>query len=272
MIGRTNAGFGSGRSNNYWISNVYGGANPPTEGVKPYDIFLRTNVALRWGQLTANVQSTPLWTDSDGAFIISLIGGIFGDNSAAYFANNAQHKNFSISGFPGQAYIHEYGGWRRCDGYIFYTGAWLQFSSAWSGELFDNGNQYNAVTGGWTLSKFSLKDGAFDTGLTSETSGDDVMACTVNKIDVGQFRTLHIQCYSNFRNSGGPGNSRFGICSTNGPSYDNFAAYKDISTGSNNISYYSIDISSVTGTYYVKFYASVAYKMGWLKIEKMWLT
>lgn len=176
---------------------------------------------------------------------------------------------------PNDCYMRHGGKWFRETAYVYRNNAWIQFSTwaqSWDGTLFYNGNQYTDITGGWTLNKFSLKDGAFDTGLTSETSGNDVMACTVNKIDVGQFSTLHIQCYSNFRNSGGPGNSRFGICSTNGPSYDNFAAYKDISTGSNNISYYSIDISSVTGTYYVKFYASVAYMMGRLKIEKMWLT
>ena len=122
-------GSGSGRSKNYWISNVYGGANPPTAGVKVYDIFLRTNVALLRGELTTNVQSTPLWTDSDGAFCISLVGGAFPNTySSAYFANNAQHKNFSISGYPGQAYIYENGGWRRCDGYIWNGSAWIQFS------------------------------------------------------------------------------------------------------------------------------------------------
>ena len=134
---------GSGRSKNYWISNVYGGANPPTAGVKAYDIFLRTNVALLRGELTTNVQSTPLWTDSDGAFIISLVDGVLPNSvSGAYFAKNAKHKNFLISGYPGQAYIYENGGWRKCDGYIWYGNAWIQFSSAWDGTLFYNGNQY----------------------------------------------------------------------------------------------------------------------------------
>lgn len=264
--------YGNSGNRRYWVSEVYGGQNPPNTGVKDHDIFLRTNVAIRDGEITTNVVALPTWDAADGVFYITLGIRAFDDTKkSAYFVVDTQ-KHHHVSGFPVNAYIHENGKWRRCEGYIFHINKWVQFSSAWNGELFDNGNQYNAVTGGWALSKFSLKDGAFDTGLTSETSGNDVMACTVNKIDVGQFSTLHIQCYSNFSNSGGPGNSRFGICSTNGPSYDNFAAYKDISTGSNNISYYSIDISSVTGTYYVKFYASVAYKMGRLKIEKMWLT
>lgn len=143
-------GSGSGRSKNYWISNVYGGANPPTAGVKVYDIFLRTNVALLRGELTANVQSTPLWTDSDGAFIISLVGGVFPNTSrSAYFASNAQHKNFSISGYPGQAYIYENGGWRNCEGYIWNGSAWIQFSSLRI-NLTYFADQCTGVTGGWS--------------------------------------------------------------------------------------------------------------------------
>lgn len=190
MIGRTNAGFGSGRSNNYWISNIYGGANPPTAGVKTYDIFLRTNVELLRGELTANVQSMPLRTDSDGAFIISLIGGSFDDHSSAYFARNALHKNFFISGFPGQAYIYEYGGWQRCDGYIFYAGAWIQFSSTWSGELFDNGNQYNAVTGGWVENWPSST--TVGTNLTLIVSNSSPYLTTQNVIDLTGYTKLHM--------------------------------------------------------------------------------
>ena len=182
---------GSGRSKNYWISNVYGGANPPTAGVKAYDIFLRTNVALLRGELTTNVQSTPLWTDSDGAFSISLVGGAFPNTStSAYFANNAKHKNFSISGYPGQAYVYEYGGWRRCDGYRVYTGAWLQCSRAWSGELFDNGNQYNAITGGWVGN--GLSSTTVGTNLSLIVANSSPYLTTQNAIDLSGYTQLHM--------------------------------------------------------------------------------
>ena len=264
--------YGNGGSNRYRVSEVYGGQNPPNTGVKDNDIFLRTNVAIISGEITTNVGGLPTWDSADGVFLVTLGAGAFDDTKAGMYIVWDTQKFHNVSGFPGNAYIHENGKWRRCEGYVFHSNKWVQFSSAWDGTLFYNGNQYEFVTGGWTLSKFSLKDGAFDTGLTSETSGNDVMACTVNKLDVGQSNTLHIQCYSNFKNSGGRGNARFGICNTNGLSYDNFAAYRDIDTGSNTLTEYSIDISSVSGTYYVKFYASVAYQLGWLKIAKMWLT
>ena len=161
------------------------------------------------------------------------------------------------------------GNWVNVDAYVCHSDTWVQF---WNGTLFNYGDQYTNVTGGWTLSKFSLKDGAFDTGLTSTTSGNDVMACSGKKIDVSTCKTLHISCYSNYSNSGGRGTARFGLCSTNGLSNGDFAAYRDIDTGSSTITEYSVDVSSITGSYYVKFYANVNFMQGWLKITKMWLT
>ena len=264
MIGKTNGG---GRDR--FRPKVYGGTTAPANP-KNGDFWIYTSGTITGVEWNSWTHRFPDFTMTDGfAYIVS--GGYNGD----IVVDLSAVRNGLYYFCPNVCYMQHGGKWYRETAYVYQNNEWRQFSTwaqSWDGTLFDNGDQYTYITGGWTLSKFSLKDGAFDTGLTSETSGNDVMACTVNKIDVGQFSTLHIQCYSNFRNSGGPGNSRFGICSTNGPSYDNFAAYKDISTGSNNISYYSIDISSVTGTYYVKFYASVAYQMGWLKIEKMWLT
>lgn len=258
MIGRTNAGFGSGRSNNYWISNVYGGANPPTEGVKQYDIFLRTNVALLRGQLTSNIQSKPLWTDVDGAFIISMIGGAFGDSTAAYFALNAQHKNFSISGFPGQAYVYE-NGWRRCDGYIFYGSAWLQFSSTWSGELFDNGNQYAGVTGGWVGN--GLPSTSVGTNLSLIVANSSPYITTQNAIDLSGYTKLHMIAD---RNAGQY--SYFGI-SSNVPSNakPNYIASAMFNGGEN-----VLDISAINSGH-----ISIGATASWgvtINISKVWIT
>ena len=259
MIGRTNAGFGGGRSNNYRISNVYGGANPPTSGVKTYDIFLRTNVALLRGELTTNVQSMPPWTDSDGVFFISLIVGLFGDNSSAYVAFNAQHKNFSISGYPGQAYIHENGGWRRCDGYIFYAGAWLQFSSAWSGELFDSGNQYTNVTGGWVGN--GLRSTTVGTNLSLIVANTSPYLTTQNAIDLSGYTQLHMIAD---RNAGQY--SYFGV-SSNVPSNakPNYIASAMFNGGEN-----VLNISAINSGH-----ISIGATASWgvtINISKVWLT
>lgn len=264
MIGKTNGG---GRDR--FRPTVYGGTTAPAKP-KNGDFWIYTNTKIAKVEWNCWVHSFPGWTQSNGD--VQIASGGYNESTFVDLTNIRNGLHYFC---PNDCYQVEGGKWYRKDAFVYRNGAWLKFSTwaqPWDGTLFYNGNQYESVTGGWTLSKFSLNDGAFDTGLTSETSGNDVMACTVNKLDVGGFSTLHIQCYSNFKNSGGPGNSRFGICNTNGPSYDNYAAYKDVSTGSNNISYYSVDISSVSGTYYIKFYANVAYKQGWIKIAKMWLT
>ena len=248
---------------------IFGQTTPPPNP-KNNDIWVNTSLPI--GGWEFSEVSNPTWGTSISGFIY-FTSTYSGAGNAVTSTGLNFLKEWTHAIYTKLLSCLQYDGssWTRKDAYIYHD-KWIQFSSVWDGTLFYNGNQYTNVTGGWTLNKFSLKDGAFDTGLTSETSGNDVMACTANKLDVGQFSTLHIQCYSNFKNSGGRGNARFGICNTNGLSYDNFAAYRDIDTGNNTLTEYSIDISSVTGAYYVKFYASVAYMMGWLKIAKMWLT
>lgn len=206
------------------------------------------------------------------------IGGIVGGSNPTSTNNIIEVFNTKLSGNWNRMKLTptfcrqvqgSTGNWVDVDAYVCHSNTWVHF---WNGTLFDYGDQYTTITGGWTLSKFSVIDGAFDTGLTSQTSGNDVMACTGKKINVGPYKTLHIRCYSNYSNSGGRGGAKFGICNSNGLSYDDFAAYKNIDTKSNTLTDYSVDISSVTGTYYVKFYASVAHMQGWLKIAKIWLT
>ena len=250
-------GSGSGRSKNYWISNVYGGANPPTAGVKVYDIFLRTNVALLRGELTTNVQSTPLWTDSDGAFCISLVGGAFPNTySSAYFANNAQHKNFSISGYPGQAYIYENGGWRRRDGYIWNGSAWIQFSRAWDGTLFYNGNQYADVTGGWTGAN------SYSPNLSATLYSGTITISTASAVDLSGFSTLKFMGSGNGANSGGAYSAKCKIFNESG------GEVASLDFQNNNT--YAVSVAALSGKHYVRFIAQGS-RGNNLNISKVWL-
>lgn len=250
-------GSGSGRSKNYWISNVYGGANPPTAGVKVYDIFLRTNVALLRGELTTNVQSTPLWTDSDGAFCISLVGGAFPNTySSAYFANNAQHKNFSISGYPGQAYIYENGGWRRCDGYIWNGSAWIQFSSVWDGTLFYNGNQYTNVTGGWSGAD------SYSPNLSATLYSGTITISTASAVDLSGFSTLKFMGSGNGANSGGAYSAKCKIFNESG--------VEVTSLDFQNNGTYAVSVAALSGKHYVRFIAQGS-RGNNLNISKVWL-
>lgn len=249
---------------------TFGGTSAPSNP-RDNDIWIKTDIAIAAWELSD--KTFPSWEMPSGFVYIK------GDFAGSYDYRETTGLALDVPGnhdgiiYAGLTNCVQYDGsaWASKDAYVYHDG-WHQFSYTWNGELFDNGNQYTTITGGWTLSKFSVTDGAFDTGLTSQTSGNDVMACSVNKVDVTRFSTLHISCYSNYSNSGGRGTARFGLCSTNGLSNGDFAAYRDIDTGSSTITEYSVDVSSITGSYYVKFYANVNFMQGWLKITKMWLT
>ena len=165
-----------------------------------------------------------------------------------------------------QADVYVGGVWVAADTFMYLSGAWVQIATSWDGTLFDAGNQYEAVTGGYTLTVFTLTDGELYTGFMSNKVAE---ARTVNKINVTKYNTLNIKCFSNISNSGGRASSKFGFHSG---STDNFAAYKSIDTNANTLKEYTLDISSLTGEYYFDFYANAKAMQGWAKIAKAWLT
>lgn len=165
-----------------------------------------------------------------------------------------------------QADVYVSGVWVVADTFMYLSGAWVQIATSWDGTLFDAGNQYEAVTGGYNLTVFTLTDGELYTGYMSNKVAE---ARTVNKINITKYNTLNIKCFSNIGNSGGRGSSKFGFHSG---STDNFAAYKSIDTNASTLKEYTLDISSLTGEYYFDFYASAKSQQGWAKIAKVWLT
>jgi hypothetical protein len=81
---------------------------------------------------------------------------------------------------------------------IYQNGAWVDL---WDGELFDNGNQFETITGGWTqFPDLSLSDTSYhNTGTVSigdtiriETPYSDVsaIATTKNKIDLTDYSQI----------------------------------------------------------------------------------
>ena len=165
-----------------------------------------------------------------------------------------------------QADVYVGGVWVVADTFMYLSGAWVQIATSWDGTLFDAGNQYEAVTGGYNLTVFTLTDGELYTGYMSNKVAE---ARTVNKINITKYNTLNIKCFSNIGNSGGRGSSKFGFHSG---STDNFAAYKSIDTNASTLKEYTLDISSLTGEYYFDFYARAKSQQGWAKIAKVWLT
>ena len=250
--------YGNSGSRRYWVSEVYGGQNPPNTGVKDNDIFLRTNVAIISGEITTNVVALPTWDAADGVFYITLGTGQFNDTkSSAYFVLDTQ-KHHHLSGFPGNAYIHENGKWRRCEGYVFHSNKWVQFSSAWDGTLFYNGNQYANVTGGWVGNGISST--TVGTNLSLIVANTSPYLTTKNAIDLSGYSKLHMIADGNAGQY-----SYFGI-SSNVPSNagPNYIASATFSGGEN-----VLDVSAINSGH-----ISIGATASWgvtINISKVWL-
>ena len=248
--------YGNSGNKRYRVCEVYGGQNPPNTGVKDYDIFLRTNVAITSGEISTNIGGLPTWDTEDGAFYVTLVAGAFNDTrSSAYFVLDTQ-KNHNISGFPGSAYVRENGKWRRCEGYVFHSNKWVQFSSAWDGTLFYNGNQYADVTGGWTGAD------SYSPNLTATLMSGTITVSTASAVDLSGFSTLKFMGSGNGANSGGTYSAKCKIVNGSGVEV---ASVDFQSNGT-----YAVSIAALSGKHYVRFVAAGS-RGNNLDISKVWL-
>lgn len=151
---------------------------------------------------------------------------------------------------PSAAYeFTTYNGWKKKDVQIYQNGAWkvLEDPSApvtpdapWDGYYFNNGNQYEAITGGW---------GAWSSGATI---GDTIAvtnagASTNNMVDLTNVNKLW---YDSPNGNNGYG---FGyLCATSAKNAleGNIKAYVQIRAGRG-----SLDVSSLSGSYYISLFA-----------------
>ena len=244
--------YGNGGSGRYRVSEVYVGQNPPNTGVKDNDIFLRTNVAITSGEISTNIVGLPTLDAADGSFLITL-----GIGASMYIVWDTQ-KVHNVSGFPGNAYIHENGKWRRCEGYVFHSNKWVQFSSAWDGTLFYNGNQYANVTGGWVGNGISST--TVGTNLSLIVANTSPYLTTKNAIDLSGYSKLHMIADGNAGQ-----HSYFGISSNvpsnAGPNYIASATF----IGGENV----LDVSAINSGH-----ISIGATASWgvtINISKVWL-
>lgn len=248
--------YGNSGSKRYRVCEVYGGQNPPNTGVKDNDIFLRTNVAITSGEISTNIGGLPTWDTENGAFYVTLVAGAFNDTrSSAYFVLDTQ-KNHNISGFPGSAYVRENGKWRRCEGYVFHSNKWVQFSSAWDGTLFYNGNQYADVTGGWTGAD------SYSPNLTATLMSGTITVSTVSAVDLSGFSTLKFTGSGNGANSGGAYSAKCKIFNESG------GEVASLDFQNNNT--YAMSVAALSGKHYVRFTANGS-RGNNLNISKVWL-
>lgn len=248
--------YGNSGSRRYRVSEVYGGQNPPNTGVKDNDIFLRTNVAIISGEITTNIGGPPTWDSADGVFLITLGTRAFDDTRAGMYIVWDTQKFHNVSGFPGNAYIHENGKWRRCEGYVFHSNKWIQFSRAWDGTLFYNGNQYADVTGGWAGAD------SYSPNLTATLYSGTITVSTASAVDLSGFSTLKFMGSGNGANSGGTYSAKCKIVNESGVEV---ASLDFQSSGT-----YAVSVAALSGKHYVRFIANGS-RGNNLNISKVWL-
>ena len=127
-----------------------------------------------------------------------------------------------------------------------------KFNTWWNGVLFDAGNQYDAITGGWkgvNGEGYSYSIGTAMT-LTRVTAGDNAALYTNKKINVTKYNRLTVV----FNDVDIPvvwegNNLNIGLTSANTGSYPGMVART--STSARGAQTLNVDISSITGEFYV---------------------
>ncbi len=151
------------------------------------------------------------------------------------------------------------GNWVNVDAYVCHSNTWVQFSSTWNGELFDNGNQYEGVTGGWVGNGISST--TVGTNLSLIVANSSPYLTTQNAIDLSGYTKLHMIADGNAGQY-----SYFGI-SSNVPSNarPNYIASATFSGGEN-----VLDVSAINSGH-----ISIGATASWgvtINISKVWLT
>lgn len=170
----------------------------------------------------------------------------------------------SSMGIITRADVYTAGAWAAVDTYMYLGGTWTQIASAWNGDLFYDGNQYEDVTGGWTGTS----------ALTSTSPNLVSKANTVynqKAIDLSTWTTLHVLGNIYSTKTGGFENSYIRVRS--GGVSGIVAVSKGFSNGYNKVVEYTLDIASLSGEYTITVTSTTAGGVGGkIDITRIWLT
>lgn len=254
MIGKTNGGGGRDR----FRPTVYGGTTAPAKP-KEGDFWIYTNTKIARVEWNCWVHSFPGWEQSNGDVQIAS-----GDYNGSTVVDLTKIRNGFHNFCPNDCYQVEGGKWYRKNASVYRNGAWLNFSTwaaPWNGELFQSGNQYTDHTGGWGYT-FS------DTGSVDFSSN---IWWSVNNITAFVYtaRTIDVTKYSRLRFTGSLwGSWSFGLGNKqSGLNAGNWIARIQ---GDGTVNDGSVDISGVSGSFYIVLYASSEGGSGG-NISKVWL-
>lgn len=159
------------------------------------------------------------------------------------------------AGIITQTNVYTGGAWLAADTYMYLGGKWVQIASAWNGELFDNGNQYTPVTGGWVGNNQT----EIGTTLTLKVANSRPIVSTQKAIDLTGFTKLHCIADRAFGKFGVTGIKNL---TANEP---NWVASAGIGTSDT-----VLDISAIESGY-IQCFAVASYGVT-INVTKMWLT
>ena len=234
------AGSGTGAGLNF---KVVGGTSAPSSP-KANTIWVNTNVAITVWRFQPYQLSTP----AEGMIWIST-----GNSSPAMF--NALKKNvIIINPVSVKQYIN--GTWVDKTAKTYQNGEWVD----WIVYMYNKGNQYTALTGGWTsygdYARITFNSDHIHLTIKDDSNEQWGMAHTVNKIDVTGINTLYF--YIDERTSAdiaesSNANSKYstvGISNSPDVRTHGWVAYARIPSGTVD-TWFEVDVSSYSGEYYV---------------------
>lgn len=231
--GRTNSG---GSSNGLNFKVVQYDAEP-TGTAAENTIAVVTDTAI-----TSWVMSTEQPEGVEGMVWIEVVT----ESEVPFYADKKQQVKLYLKSV--KQYVG--GAWLNKEAYVYQDSAWVHFSFAGI-LLYSNGDECTAITGGWeeayASGDYYNKKGTFtknDTNITitADATRKVIFAKTVNKIDVSGMKTLTITA------SALTSEAHFGLHNgTNWNLLSGFAHYATIDS----VGTVSLDISDITGEYYV---------------------
>ena len=151
--------------------------------------------------------------------------------------------------------VYTGGAWVAADTYMYLGGKWVQIAFAWNGELFDNGNQYTPVTGGWVGNSIT----EIGTTLKLKVANSRPIISTQKAIDLKGFTKLHCIADTAF--------GKFGVTGIKNltAGEPNWIASANIGTSDT-----VLDISAIEFGY-IQCFAVASWGVT-INVTKMWLT
>jgi hypothetical protein len=179
--------------------------------------------------------------------------------------------------YPLTAKQYVNGAWVYKTAKIYQGGKWVDL---WNGSLYDSGNEYTEITGGWVAEGKAMGNWATGVGTPVLTKNSDNMVFSVsisgngaifytkNKINLANYKTLHLECTLNTPSAVGyEHRHNLNIWTSIGTYYtDNRAATTDLH-GKGDATR-SIDVSNLNDSYYIGF---ASYTNETVVVKRLWL-